>query len=86
MLLTLDTIYIVTTQKKGWLPKISFAKIGTNNLTAKHLEQLKGGRFPLELLVRGKDQAENEKIFNQICDAINAAGVSFSIFALSRNH
>lgn len=58
MLLTTDTIYIVTTAKK-----------------AKHLESLKGGRFPLEILVRGKDAAENEKIFVKITDAIKAAGV-----------
>lgn len=57
MLLTLDTLYIVTTQKK-----------------AKYLDQIKGGRFPVEVLVRGKDSAENEKIFLKITDAIKAAG------------
>ncbi|KAH6655439.1 FACT complex subunit-domain-containing protein [Truncatella angustata] len=41
---------------------------------AKHLEQLKGGRFPIEVLVRGKDAGENEKLFIKIADAINAAG------------
>lgn len=41
---------------------------------AKHLEQLKGGRFPIEVLVRGKDAVENEKLFNKIADAINTAG------------
>ncbi|KAK3988283.1 FACT complex subunit-domain-containing protein [Cladorrhinum sp. PSN332] len=57
MLLTLDTIYILTTQKK-----------------AKYLNQIKGGRFPVEVLVRGKDAAENEKLFVKITDAIKAAG------------
>lgn len=42
---------------------------------AKHLEQLKGGRFPIEVLVRGKDAAENEKLFVQIADKIKEAGV-----------
>ncbi|RYP64538.1 hypothetical protein DL771_008727 [Monosporascus sp. 5C6A] len=41
---------------------------------AKHLEQLKGGRFPIEVLVRGKDAAANEKQFIKIADTINAAG------------
>ncbi|KAL2257375.1 hypothetical protein VTK26DRAFT_253 [Humicola hyalothermophila] len=57
MLLTLDTLYIITTQKK-----------------AKYLDQIKGGRFPVEVLVRGKDSAENEKLFIKITDAIKAAG------------
>ncbi|KAK3953039.1 FACT complex subunit-domain-containing protein [Pseudoneurospora amorphoporcata] len=57
MLFTLDTIYILTTQKK-----------------AKYLDQVKGGRYPVEVLVRGKDAAENEKLFVKITDAIKAAG------------
>ncbi|KAH7026013.1 FACT complex protein [Microdochium trichocladiopsis] len=57
MLLTLETLYIVTTAKK-----------------AKHLEQLKGGRFPVEVLVRGKDAAENEKQFQKLAETINSAG------------
>ncbi|KAK3325821.1 transcription elongation complex subunit [Apodospora peruviana] len=57
MLFTLDTIYILTTQKK-----------------AKYLDQVKGGRYPVEVLVRGKDAAENEKLFVKIIDAIKAAG------------
>ncbi|UKZ77912.1 FACT complex subunit spt16 [Trichoderma virens FT-333] len=57
MLFTVDTLYILTTQKK-----------------AKHLEQLKGGRFPIEVLVRGKDAAENEKLFVTVADKIKEAG------------
>ena len=48
------------------------------NTTAKHLDSLKGGRFPIEVLVRGKDAAENEKLFVKITDVINGAGVSWS--------
>ncbi|KAK4452354.1 FACT complex subunit ctc-2 [Podospora aff. communis PSN243] len=57
MLLTLDTIYILTTQKK-----------------AKYLDQITGGRIPVEVLVRGKDNAANEKLWLKITDAIKAAG------------
>jgi nucleosome binding factor SPN SPT16 subunit len=58
MLFTLDTLYIITTQKK-----------------AKYLDQIKGGRIPVEVLVRGKDAAENEKLFVKIADIIKSAGV-----------
>ncbi|KAK3360147.1 transcription elongation complex subunit [Lasiosphaeria hispida] len=64
MLLTLDTVYILTTQKK-----------------AKYLDQIKGGRYPVEVLVRGKDAAENEKLFIKITDAIKAAGKKVGILS-----
>ncbi|ETS82139.1 FACT complex subunit SPT16 [Pestalotiopsis fici W106-1] len=48
--------------------------IVTTAKKAKHLEQLKGGRFPIEVLVRGKDAAENEKLFVKLADTINSAG------------
>jgi len=47
-----------------------------NTDAAKYLDQIKGGRIPVEVLVRGKDNAENEKLFVKITDAIKAAGVS----------
>ncbi|KAK3945976.1 transcription elongation complex subunit [Diplogelasinospora grovesii] len=62
MLFTLDTIYILTTQKK-----------------AKYLDQVKGGRYPVEVLVRGKDNAENEKLFLKIADAIKTAGKKLGV-------
>ncbi len=77
MLFTLDTLYILTTQKKGLL--LSLPQLLARSLTfhaAKYLDQIKGGRFPVEVLVRGKDNAENEKLFVKITDAITAAGVS----------
>ncbi|KAK1831609.1 FACT complex subunit-domain-containing protein [Podospora conica] len=64
MLLTLDTLYILTTQKK-----------------AKYLDQIKGGRFPVEVLVRGKDAAENAKHFVKITDTIKAAGKKVGVLA-----
>ncbi|KAI1497824.1 FACT complex subunit spt-16 [Biscogniauxia marginata] len=48
--------------------------IVTTAKKAKHLEPLKGGRFPIEVLVRGKDAAVNEKQFHKISDTINSAG------------
>jgi nucleosome binding factor SPN SPT16 subunit len=42
--------------------------------TAKHLEALSGGKIPVEFLIRGKDEAENKKQFQQICDAIKKSG------------
>ncbi|KAL6866069.1 FACT complex subunit spt16 [Amphichorda felina] len=48
---------------------------------AKHLEQIKGGRFPVEVLVRGKDAQENEKLFVKITDKIKEAGNKVGIIA-----
>lgn len=78
MLFTLDTLYILTTQKKGLLRRIltDFFFEALTRFAAKYLDQIKGGRFPVEVLVRGKDAAENEKLFTKITDAIKAAGVS----------
>jgi hypothetical protein len=76
MLLTVDCLYVVTTSKKG--RPIIYSRhyqIVTYTLPAKHLEQLKGGRFPIEILVRGKDAAENVKTWAKITDTIQAAGV-----------
>ncbi|KOS21394.1 FACT complex subunit SPT16 [Escovopsis weberi] len=55
MLFTTDTLYILTTQKKG--------------------------RFPIEVLVRGKDAAENEKLFVTVADKIQEAGKKLGIIA-----
>lgn len=48
----------------------------TNSGAAKYLDQIKGGRIPVEVLVRGKDAAENEKHFIKIAELIKSAGVS----------
>lgn len=57
---------------------------GADCCLAKHLEQLKGGRFPIEVLVRGKDASENEKLFIKVTNKIKEAGVSESIPIVSR--
>ncbi|MCJ1467781.1 FACT complex subunit spt16 [Pseudocyphellaria aurata] len=41
---------------------------------AKHLEPLKGGKVPIEILVRGKDADQNAKHFKRCLDAIKDAG------------
>ncbi|CAK7220465.1 FACT complex subunit spt16 [Sporothrix curviconia] len=64
MLLTPETLYILTTPKK-----------------AKYLDQIKGGRLPVEVLVRGKDAAENDKLFVKILDAIRSAGKKLGVIA-----
>lgn len=80
MLFTIDTLYILTTQKKGachpdQLPR----RFDADSYIAKYLDQVKGGRFPVEVLVRGKDAAENEKLFVKIADTIKSAGVSHNL-------
>ena len=45
---------------------------------AKHLEPLKGGKVPLEILVRGKDPEQNAKQFEKCLDLIKGAGVGSS--------
>jgi nucleosome binding factor SPN SPT16 subunit len=76
MLLTVDTLYVLTTQKKGEKLFSAILAAYSDNPIAKHLESLKGGRFPIEVLIRGKDAAENESLFVKITDIINNAGVS----------
>jgi nucleosome binding factor SPN SPT16 subunit len=41
---------------------------------AKHLEPLKGGKIPLEILVRGKDPEQNAKHWDKILEVIKASG------------
>ncbi|KAA8569774.1 hypothetical protein EYC84_001354 [Monilinia fructicola] len=53
--------------------------IVTTAKKAKHLEPLKGGKVPLEILVRGKDAAANEKLFTKITDVIKSSGKKIGI-------
>lgn len=48
---------------------------------AKHLEPLKGGKVPIEILVRGKDAEQNNKHWEKCIEAIKAAGVSYILTA-----
>lgn len=47
-----------------------------DSATAKHLDPLKGGKIPIEVLVRGKDADANAKQFTKITDIIKDSGVS----------
>ncbi|KAI1401893.1 SPT16-domain-containing protein [Hypoxylon fuscum] len=53
---------------------------------AKHLEQLKGGRFPIEVLVRGKDATANEKQFAKIAETINSSGKKVGLLTKDRSN
>ncbi|EPE03114.1 fact complex subunit spt-16 [Ophiostoma piceae UAMH 11346] len=55
--------------------------IVTTQKKAKYLDQIKNGRFPVEVLVRGKDAAENEKLFIKVIDIIKGAGKKLGIIA-----
>lgn len=74
-------MYIVTTAKKGKGVFRLFSHLCVNSLTAwravaKHLEPLKGGKIPVEILVTSKDPADKAKAFDTCIDAIKKAGVS----------
>ena len=49
---------------------------GCFETTAKHLEPLKGGKIPVEILVTSKDPEEKMKSFEKCIDVIKNAGVS----------
>ncbi|KAL2758648.1 hypothetical protein ACRALDRAFT_1075151 [Sodiomyces alcalophilus JCM 7366] len=53
--------------------------IVTTAKKAKHLEPLKNGRFPVKILVRGKDAEQNEKIWTEITSAIKNAGSKIGV-------
>jgi nucleosome binding factor SPN SPT16 subunit len=42
---------------------------------------LKGGKIPVEFLIRGKDEAENKKQLQTICDAIKKSGNKVGVLA-----
>ncbi|KAF7565099.1 FACT complex subunit spt16 [Pyrenophora tritici-repentis] len=63
--LTPDLVQIVTTKKK--------------DIAAAYLEPLKGGKVPVEILVRGKDADENKKQFQTCIDTIKKAGKKVAI-------
>ena len=56
----------------------------------KHLEFTKNCRFPIEVLVRGKDTAEKEEQLVKMAEVIKTAGVSLewdmSPFVASATH
>jgi nucleosome binding factor SPN SPT16 subunit len=47
--------------------------------TASYLEPLKGGKVPVEILVRGKDVEENKKQFQTCMDTLKKAGKKIAV-------
>lgn len=45
-------------------------------ITAKHLEPLKNGKIPVEILVTTKDPESKSKAFEKCLEVIKSAGVS----------
>ena len=43
--------------------------------TAKHLEPLKNGKTPVEVLVKGKESDQNKKNWDKVLEIIKNAGV-----------
>lgn len=80
MVFTTDMMYVVTTAKKGedW-PNTDSAYLSANTgllNVAKHLEPLKGGKIPVEILVTSKDPDEKSRSFEKCLEVIKNAGVS----------
>lgn len=46
---------------------------------ASYLEPLKGGKVPVEILVRGKDAEENKKQFQTCLDTLKKAGKKVAV-------
>lgn len=80
LVFTTEVVYVVTTAKKG---KQTFRPSFPMNSShwhvsynaAKHLEPLKGGKIPLEILVTSKEPEQKKKAFDKCLEAIKNAGV-----------
>ena len=48
---------------------------------AKLLEPLKSGKIPLEILIKGKDDAANEKNYKEVVDVIKKNGGKVGVFS-----
>ncbi|KAB8266692.1 FACT complex subunit spt16 [Aspergillus minisclerotigenes] len=78
MVFTTDMMYVVTTAKKGedW-PNTDSTYLSANTgllNVAKHLEPLKGGKIPVEILVTSKDPDEKTRSFEKCLEVIKNAG------------
>lgn len=61
------TLFLITKEK---------FYVVTTAKKAKHLENLKGGKVPVEFLTRTKDEAQNKKQFEDIVEILKKNGVS----------
>ncbi|KAI9815718.1 MAG: FACT complex subunit spt16 [Pycnora praestabilis] len=55
--------------------------IVTTAKKAKHLEPLKNGKVPIEILIRGKDADQNAKIFERCAEVIKTSGKKVGVIA-----
>lgn len=62
------TLFLITKEK---------FYVVTTGKKAKHLETLKGGKVPVEFLIRTKDEEANRKQFEDLVEIIKKNGVSF---------
>ncbi|KAF2743631.1 SPT16-domain-containing protein [Sporormia fimetaria CBS 119925] len=65
------TLFIITPESM---------QIVTTKKKAMYLEPLKGGKVPVEILVRGKDPEENKKQFENCIEVIKNAGKKVAVF------
>lgn len=54
-------------------------RISADRAAASYLEPLKGGKVPVEILVRGKDVEENKKQFEKCLDTMKKAGKKVAV-------
>jgi nucleosome binding factor SPN SPT16 subunit len=54
-------------------------KSANRGAAASYLESLKGGKVPVEILVRGKDAEENKKQFQTCLDTLKKAGKKVAV-------
>jgi nucleosome binding factor SPN SPT16 subunit len=57
----------------------SKAQVANAGIAASYLEPLKGGKVPVEILVRGKDAEENKKQFQTCLDTLKKAGKKVAV-------
>jgi nucleosome binding factor SPN SPT16 subunit len=53
--------------------------MANGGIAAAYLEPLKGGKVPVEILVRGKDAEENKKQFQTCLDTLKKAGKKVAV-------
>ncbi|ROV96304.1 hypothetical protein VMCG_07648 [Cytospora schulzeri] len=53
----------------------------TTQKKAKYLDQIKSDKFPVEVLVRGKDAEENKKLLLKVADVIKKAGKKVGVLS-----
>jgi len=71
-------MWLLLQRKVNLIHHVTLASLLTVVFTAKHLEPLKGGKIPVEILVITKDQEQKKKSFEKCLEVIKNAGVSLA--------